>query len=100
MVWKFCGKAQFPHIATGLSDFHKLALIVPKTSFSKNRPKEISYRDYKNLIQISFSKLIIDTCDKFGKVFLEILNKHAKKKNRNYLAQIIIQMFQKFSRKL
>ena len=32
---------------TGLSDFHKLVLTVLKTTFSKNKPKELFYRDYK-----------------------------------------------------
>ena len=73
------------NVATGLSDFHKLILTVLKTSFSKNKSKKISYRDYKNFnsnifydkLHYVFSNLIIDTCDKFDKVFLEILNKHA-----------------------
>ena len=32
---------------TGLSDCHKLLLTVLKTSFSKNKPKELIYRYYK-----------------------------------------------------
>ena len=34
------------NVATCLSGFHKLVLTVLKTSFSKNKPKKISYRDY------------------------------------------------------
>ena len=37
---------------TGLSDCHKLVLTVSKTTFSKNKPKELFYRDYK---KFSFS---------------------------------------------
>ena len=32
---------------TGLSDCHKLVLTVLKTTFSKNKPKELFYQDYK-----------------------------------------------------
>ena len=32
---------------TGLYDCHKLVLTVLKTTFSKNKPKELFYRDYK-----------------------------------------------------
>ena len=32
---------------TGLSDCHELVLSVLKTTFSKNKPKELFYRDYK-----------------------------------------------------
>ena len=33
-------------VATGLSDFRKMILIVCKTSFPKSKPKEIVYRNY------------------------------------------------------
>ena len=32
-------------VSSGLSDFHKLALTVLKTSIVKNRPREIQYRN-------------------------------------------------------
>ena len=41
---------------TGLSDCHKLVLSVFKTTFSKTRPKEMMYRDYKNFDKISSAK--------------------------------------------
>ena len=41
---------------TGLSDCHKLVLSVFETIFSKTGPKEMMYRDYKNLIKISLVK--------------------------------------------
>ena len=36
-------------IETGLSDHHKLTITVMKSSFQKQVPKTIFYRDYKNL---------------------------------------------------
>ena len=35
-------------VANGLSDFHKMPITVFKTKFEKAKPKEITYRDYKN----------------------------------------------------
>ena len=68
----------------------KLVLTVLKISFSKNKLKEVSYRDYKNFnpnifhdeLQHTFSNLTVDACDKFDKVFLEILNKDAPLKGK------------------
>ena len=40
--------------STGLSHFHKMAVTVLKTSFSKAPPKEILHRDYKNSEQEKF----------------------------------------------
>ena len=37
-------------VATGLSDFHKIAVIVMKTTFPKAKSKVIQYRDYKYFI--------------------------------------------------
>ena len=34
-------------VSCGLSDFHKLVMTVLKTTFSKNKPREIVYRNYK-----------------------------------------------------
>ena len=78
------------NVAAGLSDFHKLIFTVLKTSFSKNKPKEISYRYFKNFksnifhdeLHHVFSNLIIDTSDKLDKVFLAILSKHALLKRK------------------
>ena len=36
-------------LCTGLSDFHKMVVTVMKSSFEKMSPKEISYRNYRNL---------------------------------------------------
>ena len=35
-------------VETGLSDFHKMVVIVMKTPYRKSQPKTIHYRDYKN----------------------------------------------------
>ena len=35
-------------VSTGLSDFHMLVVTVLKTCFSKKKPRELEYRDYKN----------------------------------------------------
>ena len=34
-------------ITTGLSDFHKMVITVLKVTFTKNKPKFITYRDFK-----------------------------------------------------
>ena len=41
---------------TGLLVYHKLLLSVSKTTFSKTGPKEMIYRDYKNVYQDIFSQ--------------------------------------------
>ena len=54
-------------------------LAVLKTSFSKNKQKEISYWHYKNFnsnvlddeLNHTFLNLVIDTCDKFNKFSLK-----------------------------
>ena len=40
----------------GLSDFHKLALTVLKTSNTKNKRQKITYKNYKNLLMILLMK--------------------------------------------
>ena len=40
---------------TGLSDCHKLVLSILKTTFSKNKPKELFYRDYKKFNFFDFN---------------------------------------------
>ena len=41
---------------TGLSDFHRLTLTVLKVYHSKQNPKIIQYRDYKNFTNEHFSR--------------------------------------------
>ena len=43
-------------ITTGLSDFHKMLIIVLKTGFAKLVLKKIMYRDYKNFNRDKFKR--------------------------------------------
>ena len=77
-------------VATGLSDFHKMAVTVMKTTFPKAKPKVIQYRDYKNFVlenvrmelRIRLQNEVIDNYAKFEEIFLEILDKHAPLKKK------------------
>ena len=79
-------------IETGLSDFHKLTLTVMKSSFQKQLPKILNYRNYKRFDNTSFhndlmyeiSKIGLNaiTCEQFENIFMETLNKHAPSKTR------------------
>ena len=87
-----CGKS-FMHtktISTGLSDCHKMILTVLKTTFKKAKPKEITYRCYKNFVENKFrsdleNKILTEDCKNYGKfeeMFLDCLNHHAPLKKR------------------
>ena len=75
---------------TGLSDFHKFALSVFKTTFCKSKPKEITYRNFKNFEEESFNQELrnnlinnnIESYKFFEKVFLGTLNKYAPLKKK------------------
>ena len=75
---------------TGLSDCHKLVLTVLKTTFSKNKPKELFYRDYKkfnfsdfnNELKNIFSRNTVGSCYQFEQIFLKVLDKHAPMKRK------------------
>ena len=70
---------------TGLSDSHKLVLSVFKTTFYKSKPKEITYRNFKNFKEESFNQELrnnliknsIESYNFFEKDFLDTLNEHA-----------------------
>ena len=74
-------------IETGLSDFHKLAVTVLKTSFWKKPPKVLQYRNYRQFSHTEFRTELscilngIDLYnipnDNFVTCFIDILNKHA-----------------------
>ena len=72
-------------VETGLSDFHKMVVSVFKTNFKKQKPKIITYRDYKhfgneklreslitffstdkNISYDSFENLVLQTLDKMA----------------------------------
>ena len=77
-------------VFSGLSDFHKLVLTVLKINFTKNIPKEIIYRDYKNFdsflfndeLQYVLDKDKIKSCIMFEELFLKVLDKHAPVKKK------------------
>ena len=77
-------------VFTGLSDFHKLVLTAFKTIFVKFKPKELSYRDYKDFNHGCFEKDLecaLSTSEKinyqeFDKTFIDILNKHVPMKKK------------------
>ena len=76
--------------STGLSEFHKLALTILKTSIFKNKPREIQYRNYKYFnsrkfnrdLKEEFSREYVDSCSKFDEIFLKVLNRHAPLKKK------------------
>ena len=43
-------------MSTGLPDFHMLVVTVLKTCFSKKKPRELEYRDYKNFNSVLFNE--------------------------------------------
>ena len=53
---------------TGLSDFHKMVVFVFKTSFKKQKPKIVTYRDYKYFDNEKFRESLI-TCFSTGKIY-------------------------------
>ena len=80
-------------LSTGLSDCHKMVLTVLKTTFPKVKPKEISYRNYKNFSGINFRQDLINTIDEnrafissnfshFQEIFQMILDRHAPMKKK------------------
>ena len=77
-------------VSTGLSDFHKLCLTVLKTTFSKNKPSEIHYRNYKKFDSLKFNIDLknafahekIESCFKFDEVCMKVLNRHASFKKK------------------
>ena len=77
-------------ISTGLSDFHKMVVTVLKTTFLKNKPREIIYRDYSKFNEERFSENLKRSLssddthdyDKFEDIFLKVLNVHAPIKKK------------------
>ena len=77
---------------TGLSDFHRLTLTVLKVCHSKQNPKIIQYRDYKNftnehfrrdlLRELSFQNVQPNEFDKFKFIASKLLNSHAPLKEK------------------
>ena len=92
-------------ICTGLSDFHKLILTLLKTTVPRSQPKEIIYRDYKqfdlpkfkNELKNALTKENIDSCTKFNKQFLKVLNSYTFLKRKllraNHATYIYIKLY-------
>ena len=53
-------------VETGLSEFHKMVVSVFKRSLKKQKPKIITYRDYKRFDNEKFRESLI-TCFSTGK---------------------------------
>ena len=70
-------------------------MTVLKTTFSKNKPREIVYRNYKYFnshdfndeLKFVFSKENIESCSKFNQPVLNVLNKHALLKKKRLRAK-------------
>ena len=77
-------------VSTGLPDFHMLVVTLLNTCFSQMNPGELEYRNYKNFnsvlfnedLQYMFSQDPVNSYDKFDKLFLEALDKHAPRKTK------------------
>ena len=77
-------------VFAGISDFHKLVLTALKINFTKNKPKEIIYRDYKNFDYFLFNDEVKNVLDldkinsyaMFEELFLKVLDKHAPVKKK------------------
>ena len=80
-------------VETGLSDFHKMTVVINKSTFEKIAHKVVHYRDYRNYSKLNFTSDLIDKLEqeKFGdenlikyvNLFREVLNKHAPKKQKS-----------------
>ena len=96
-------------VSCGLSDFHKFVIIVLKTTFSKNKLREIVYRNYKYFnsqnfndeLKFAFSTGYIDSCSKFSQTFLNLSKKHAPLKKKqltaNHASYVSLSLCEKLS---
>ena len=76
-----------------LSDFHKMPVTVLKTHFSKQIPKQITYRCYKNfdpnIFKNEVKKVLAnksDTYESFEELFLKVLDSQAPLKKKTIRA--------------
>ena len=77
-------------VETGLSDFHKMVISVFKTSFKKQKPKIVTYRDYKRFDNEKFRESLMSyfstgkniLYDAFENLFLHTLDKMAPIKQK------------------
>ena len=76
----------------GCSDFHKMVVTVMKTKFVKIKPKEVTYRDYKNFddnmfkidlrTELNDNDQSVRRYEIFENIFLRVLDKHAPMKKK------------------
>ncbi len=74
-------------VETGLSDFHQMTLTALKTTFKKNPPKCMAYRDFKNYSNEVFQYELISMLNRYDinnisfdlldATLVELVNKHA-----------------------
>ena len=77
-------------VETGLSGFHKMVVSVFKTSFKKQKPKIVTYRDYKRFDNEKFRESLISyfsagkniSYDAFENLFLHTFDKMAPIKQK------------------
>ena len=86
-------------VETGLSDFHKIVASVLKTSFKKQRPNIVTYRDYKRFDNEKFRKSLITyfstgkniSYDAFENLVLQTLDKMAPtNKNTSEVTSLLL----------
>ena len=78
-------------VETGQYDFHKMVVSVFKTSFKKQKPKIVTYRDYKRFDNEKFRESLIThfstgkniSYDAFKNLVLHILDKMAPIKQKH-----------------
>ena len=79
-------------VSTGLSDFHKMIVTVLKTTFPKNKPKVILYRDFSKFGKEHFREALRAELQKtkvisYENLYLMVINIHAPIKKENYLSK-------------
>ena len=81
---------------TGISDFHKMVVIVMKTHYKKQKPKTIQCRHYKHFREKSFNfelnnellKIEISNAElkSLTRLFFKVLDKHEQRKQKHITA--------------
>ena len=99
-------------VFAGISDFHKLVLTVLKINFTKSKPKETIYKDYKNFDSFLFNDEIKNVLDldkinsyaMFEELLLKVVYKHApvnkkfvRANNAKYISKPLRKAFMKRS---
>ena len=79
-------------VETDLSDFHNMVATVLKTTFSKQSPTVINYRNYKNFNELAFRNDLLEELGRiepsdlsyssFETTFDKVLDKHAPVKKK------------------